>query len=197
MSLQIFVGPMYAGKTTRLIQTYMNEPDLNKVIIDYNIQSNKTDKHEKYVYHSCMQTHDGIVAPNVYKCKHLTSLNDKENYYMFSKDSLEYYYSMYANSRHVFINECQFFPDLKKFVLSLLRFNINVYLFGLDGDFKQQLMGQTIELLPYASKIEKMKGKCSKCENFAIISHRITKDKQIYLPDERAYIPLCLSCYNY
>jgi len=197
MSLEIYIGPMYAGKTTKLIQKYMNEPDLNKIIIDYNIHTNKTNNEENYVFHSCMQTHDGIVAPNVYKCKKLTGLNDKKNYQMFSNDTLEYYYSMYANSRHVFINECQFFPDLKNFVLSLLRFNINVYLFGLDGDFKQQLMGQTMNLLPYSSKIEKLKGKCSKCDNLSIISHRITNDKQIYLPDETAYIPLCLSCYKY
>ena len=197
MSLEIYIGPMYAGKTTKLIQKYMNEPELNKVIIDYNIQTQKNEQEENHVFHSCMQTHDGLIAPNVYKCKKLGSLSNIENYQMFSKDTLDYYYSMYANSCHVFINECQFFPDLKQFVLSLLRFNINVYLFGLDGDFKQQLMGQTMDLLPYASKIEKLRGKCNKCKNFSIISHRITNDKQIYLPDERAYIPLCLNCYNY
>ena len=32
MSLEIYIGPMYAGKTTKLIQKYMNEPELNKVI---------------------------------------------------------------------------------------------------------------------------------------------------------------------
>ena len=78
-----------------------------------------------------------------------------------------------------------------------MRFDIHVYLFGLDGDFRQELMGQTMELMPYASKVEKLRGKCSKCDNLAIISHRITKQKQVYLPDERAYIPLCLTCYNY
>lgn len=191
------MGPMYSGKTTSLIQQYHNQTNINKIIIDYNIQSISKTNNEYWVYNSNMETHDGIVAPSVYKCKHLDSLKDENNYQIYSKETLDYYYKCFAHAEHVYINECQFFPDLKKFVLELLKLNINVYLFGLDGDYKQKMMGQTFELIPFASKIKKLQGKCSKCNKNSVISHRITNDTQVYLPDETAYIPLCLSCYNY
>lgn len=188
---------MYSGKTTSLIQQYHNNTSLNKIIIDYNIQSSSKKNDEKYVFNTTMETHDGIIAPCVYRCKRLISLKDEKNYQIYSKETLNYYYQSFAHAEHVYINECQFFPDLKSFVLELLRLNVNVYLFGLDGDYKQNLMGQTFELIPFASKIKKLQGKCSECNKNSVISHRITNDKQVYLPDERAYVPLCLSCYNY
>lgn len=188
---------MYSGKTTSLIQKYYNQTNINKIIIDYNIQPISKTNNENSVYNSNMETHDGILAPSVYKCKHLESLKNKNNYQIYSKDTLDYYYQCFAHAEHVYINECQFFPDLKNFVLGLLRLNINVYLFGLDGDYKQKMMGQTFELIPFATKIKKLQGKCSKCHKTSVISHRITNDTQVYLPDETAYIPLCLTCYNY
>jgi thymidine kinase len=191
------MGPMYSGKTTSLIQQYHNQTNINKIIIDYNIQSISKTNNEYWVYNSNMETHDGIIAPSVYKCKHLDSLKDENNYQIYSKETLDYYYKCFAHAEHVYINECQFFPDLKNFVLELLKLNINVYLFGLDGDYKQKMMGQTFELIPFASKIKKLQGKCSKCNKNSVISHRITNDTQVYLPDETVYIPLCLSCYNY
>ena len=36
MSIEIYIGPMFAGKTTKLISMYNENKDSNKVVIDYN-----------------------------------------------------------------------------------------------------------------------------------------------------------------
>ena len=70
----------------------------------------------------------------------------------------------------------------------------NVYLYGLDADFKMELFGQTTMLIPYCSYIEKLTGICQICNNSSIVSHRISLDTQVFLPNAESYIPLCLKC---
>ena len=187
---------MYAGKTSKLISMYNQITDFNKVIIDYDIVEHAMGENKDYVMKGNLESHDKIIIPNVHRCKKLNSLYKKENYMLFSDDVLNYYYDIFQDSKYVFINECQFFDDLKQFVLDMLSYGKHVFLYGLDGDYKQNLMGQTMELIPYATTIEKITGKCSECKSKSIVSHRTIKNNNIYLPDANAYVPLCLNCYD-
>jgi thymidine kinase len=193
MSLDIFIGPMYAGKTSLLIEKYTENKNKTKIIIDYDI--NGTSNMD--VNMDIMSTHDNITLDNVYKTKELQNLYEINNYNCFSKDIHNEKYDNFINATHIYINECQFFPDLKRFVLGCLRLGVRVYLFGLDGDFKQEKFGQVLDLIPFCSSLTKLKGKCQYCDNDSIISHRITKDKEQYLTNANCYIPLCLSCSEY
>lgn len=192
MSIEITIGPMYSGKTTDLILKYQSMNTLNKIIIDYSLIEDE--RLVNNVSQFTMQSHGGLVVPNVFKCKILKSLYKKDNYQMFSEDVLNYYFNMFESSTDIFINECQFFPDLKQFVLDMVYLNKNIYLYGLDGDFKQDIIGQTFELIPFCSKLKKKVGSCEMCKKESIISHRTSKCKQVYLTDPKAYVPLCLSC---
>lgn len=190
MSLEMYIGPMYAGKTTRLIEMYQSQTNPNKIIIDYH-----DDNQENDVYHSTLHSHnDNLFVPNVYKCKKLSSLYDMNNYKIFSKDVQEYYKAMFENAKHIYINECQFFEDLDIFAKNMMAYNKNVYVYGLDADFLQKKFGKVFDIIPYASKVEKLCGKCANCYKPSIISHRIVSNNQQYLPDANAYIPLCLTC---
>lgn len=184
---------MYAGKTTRLIEMYNEQKSLNKIVIDFNIHENAIPCN---VINSHMVNHDNVTLNNVYKTKFLYSLKNKDNYCMFSEDVVEYYFEMFQNAKHIYINECQFFGDLKKFCLDMVSYGKTIYLFGLDSDFKQQKFGDVFDLIPFATTLEKIRGKCQHCDNESIISHRISKEESQYLPDENAYIPLCLNCYG-
>jgi thymidine kinase len=196
MSLHITIGPMYSGKTTRMLQKYANQLNINKIAIDYCIRPSTTDfnKNNDYVYHANLETHSGLVLPNVYKTKSLFSLKYKNAYNMFSKDVQEYYFNMFQDAEHIYINECQFFPDLKEFVIDMMKYNKNIYLYGLNGDFQQKMFGQTFELIPYATSVNVIQGKCSMCNNRSIISYRTTNRKEQYLTDASIYIPLCFTC---
>lgn len=192
MSLEIYIGPMYAGKTTRLINMYNIENE-NSIIIDYNIDETTN---ENIVEKSPLVNHDEIFVNGIYKTKKLNNLYNMDNYSLFSDDLVHEFYGSFILAQTIYINECQFFPDLKNFVLRCIKNKINVKLFGLDADFKQEIFGQTFELIPYCSRLEKLQGKCNKCKNNSVVSHRITENKSKYLPDCTQYIPLCLECYN-
>ena len=118
MSIEIVIGPMYSGKTTDLISKYQSNKSLDKIIIDYSLS--ETQHMNTSVVQSVMDSHGGLIAPNVYKCKSLNSLFHKDNYKMFSEDVLNYYYNMFNECKYIYINECQFFTDLKDFVLKML-----------------------------------------------------------------------------
>ena len=155
MSLTVVMGPMYAGKTSHLIQDYIGNTSLNKMIIDFDIRTRKPEQGSD-VYISSMQTHDGIVAPCVYKVVNLRDLYDNSNYIIFSKDTLEYHFAMFESCEHIYINEAQFFRRFETFVLHMLSYNKNLYIYGLDADYKQEKMGQMWDVIPFATNVKRL-----------------------------------------
>ena len=62
------------------------------------------------------------------------------------------------------INEGQFFENLYETVLNLVeKHNKQVYVCGLDGDFKRNKMGEILDLIPISDKVVKLKSRCSIC----------------------------------
>jgi thymidine kinase len=97
----------------------------------------------------------------------------------------------------IYINEAQFFPDLVDFVKKW-ELEYDLYLFGLDGDFQRKPFGAIVRVLPLCDTVEKLRGTCSLCTHPSLFSKRITSNRERYLLDESAYIPLCRNCYvNY
>jgi len=198
--LNIVVGPMCAGKTSKLLKDY-SEFSGKKVIIDYDIGD------KQMLYSSYVETHDGIKNP-CYKCKKLNDCLDIYKIYGNFQISHEFNVpytrqnapDMYnvqdniINAEAIFINEAQFFPDLYEFVVSNLEKNKQLYLYGLDGDFKREKMGQLLDLIPYCDNIIKLKSKCL-CGKDAIFTFRDSPETVQYLPNA-TYIPLCRACYN-
>lgn len=195
--LNIVLGPMCAGKTSNMLETY-NNFNGRKVIIDYEIGTNIK------CYEGVVITHDGIKAP-CYKAKYLKHTIDIYNQVGNFQISHEYFYEykrtdapeMYKIcdtinlSQAIFINEAQFFPDLFEFVMAHL--DKHIYLYGLDGDFQQNKMGQLLDLIPHCDSVIKLKAKCI-CGIHAIFTFRDSPEKEQYLPNAK-YIPLCRACY--
>lgn len=183
MSLELYIGPMYAGKTTKLIHMFQQNNSSQKVVIDFSFKPHKT------IQISDLKNHNNIKLSNVYTTQNLTSLSNESNYMNQDFD----YYSKFSTTKHIYINECQFFPDLKHNVVSWINKGIHVYLYGLDADYKMELFGQTTLLIPYCNHIEKIKGTCVICKHPSIVSYRTSNDTQVFLPNAE-YIPLCLKC---
>jgi len=61
--LHLYLGPMYAGKTTKLIHMYNSSKDLNKVIIDF--------EPVEYCYEGKVKNHNNIEM-NAIKTKNYT-----------------------------------------------------------------------------------------------------------------------------
>jgi len=159
--LRITVGPMYSGKTSLLMEEYKN-CDGKKVIIDYDI-------HNKDSY---IINHDSNVLPCI-NAVLLQKVNDINEY------------------DYIFINEAQFFKDLKKFVLQYPEKYI--YLYGLDGDYQRKPFGQLLELIPHCNSVIKLTAQC-KCGKPATCTTRVSSEKEQYVPNA-TYIATCCGCY--
>ena len=90
------------------------------------------------------------------------------------------------------INEAQFFPDLIPFIKSALKQNKKIYVYGLDGDYKQEPFGQMLELLPLADEYIKLYAIC-KCSKLAAFSKRMTTTTEQYAPHDE-YQASCRAC---
>ena len=177
-SLNIYIGPMYAGKTTKLIETY--EECLNN---DENV---------------VVLTHS---TENRYSVDKL-STHDQKKISCFKCDSIKSFISEHIDaikeSKFILIDEGQFFTDLMEILYLVNELNRNVFVFGLDGDFKRNKFGQISDLISHCDRIEKLHAVCGNCSKPAIFSDRIvtSSTEQVLVGSQDMYKPLCRECYN-
>ncbi len=195
--LSITLGPMCAGKTSSMLNTY-NACTGKKIIIDYDIDNSTK------CFWGTVHTHDNVKEDSIKSTKLFDTLDIYKvngNFQMASEYFHEYKYTdapeLYKMrdtvtfSDHIFINEAQFFPDLFEFVTQFS--NKNIYLYGLDGDFKREKIGRIIDLIPLCDSVVKLTSLCV-CGKNAIFTHRESLEKEQYVPNA-TYIPLCRACY--
>ena len=171
--LEIFIGPMFSGKTTKLYDLYNLSIQKRESIIAVNYI-------EDTRYHnSLLSTHDEKMIPCV-QCKNLSEIIG---------------FKQITDSETILINEAQFFEDLFEHVIYLVEeLHKKVFLCGLDGDFKRSKFGQVLDLIPFCDKVTKLNAKCG-CKNNAIFSHRLSQEEQQVVIGSSNYVPLCRNCY--
>ena len=189
--LELFIGSMYSGKTSKLLETYKQCKFCNipVTIINHTIDIR---------YHNTMvSTHDQVMAPCLQACE----LNDiwTDNGYKKSGEKKD----LWANcavrdSEVILINEGQFFPDLYDVVVDMLAHNKKIYICGLDGDFERKKFGQILDLIPLCDKVTKLTSLCSQCKNGTpgIFSMRLTNETAQTIVGSDNYIPVCRKCYK-
>jgi thymidine kinase len=180
--LELILGPMFSGKTTRILEIYNHYSFINKRVMVINYAEDKR-------YHETMlSTHDHKMIP----CTLAMELNG------MWRDRTHKNYSEIHRADVILINEGQFFADLKRIVLEMVeQENKTVYICGLDGDFQRGKFGELMDLVPYCDNIIKLKSLCSICKNGkrAIFSHRVTEETGQVIIGSHNYVPLCRSCY--
>ena len=153
-SLKIIMGPMFSGKTEMLIEEHNEE--LNKLPYD-----ESREKIAAYNYFKDTRYGDNIISSH--NGKQIPSINIQTLSEIFN-------YNKFEKKTHIFINEAQFFPDLKDTVIRLVEeHNKHVAICGLDSDFKREKFGQIWDLIPYADKVTKLYGKCNNCDNKSLL----------------------------
>lgn len=175
--LTLVCGPMYAGKTSHLIKTF-EKHKANAIVINY-CDDNRYSK-------TMLSNHDQLMIPCI-KLRNLAELEHMLEVVLF-KDTI----------KTIFIDEGQFYSDLVPQVLKFLEvWNKNVYVYGLDSDFRRQHFGSLLDLVPHADSIEKLKANCSKClaKNCAMYSHRLSSEENIVVIGNSNYESLCRKCY--
>ena len=189
--LELFIGPMFSGKTSKILDIYKQCKFCNipVTIINHTIDIR---------YHNTMvSTHDQIMAPCLQACE----LNDiwTDNRFKKSGEKKDLWaHNAVRDSDVILINEGQFFPDLYDIVVDMLRCNKKVYICGLDGDFERKKFGQILDLIPMCDKVTKLTSLCSQCKNGTpgIFSMRLTNETAQTVVGSENYIPVCRKCYT-
>ena len=182
--LNIVMGPMYSGKSTKLIETYKELLDpisdkANIVVVTHAIETRySVDKLSSHDRKEVECTKVSTIQSLVNACSNTLSNSIQE-------------------AEYILIDEAQFFSDLIKVIELVEKYYKKVYVYGLDGDFKRNKFGSILDLIPFCNSVEKLKGKCFQCEKNSHFSWRISKDKttQVIVGSANEYVALCRQCY--
>jgi thymidine kinase len=180
--LEIILGPMFSGKTSKLIDIYKQYHFCNiSTLVVNHADDNRYDQ-------SQLTTHDGTKID----CEKWNTLNEFMSHHRVQL--------MDDEPIVILINEGQFFSDLYSSVERLVNlYKAHVYVCGLDGDFKREKFGQLLDLIPLSDNVYKLSSLCVKCKDGtrSIFSHRITNETdQKMIGSSESYIPLCRKCYE-
>jgi len=187
--LEIFLGSMFSGKTSKLLELFKQYKFCNIPISVIN-HSADTRYHE-----TMLSSHDKIMIPCIHTNKLMELWEPDVN--NLDPEKMKNYINL-RNADVILINEAQFFEDLIPCVQSMLKENKTIYISGLDGDFERKKFGSIIDLIPLCDKVTKLSSLCNLCKNGSpgIFSLRLTKEKQQMLIGTDNYIPVCRACYD-
>lgn len=175
--LEIILGPMFSGKTSKLTEIYKQCMfcSIPVAVINYALDTRYHD--------TMMSTHDKHMIP----CIQSMSLAP-----MWETNA------QVRGADVILINEGQFFEDLYPAVESMLKAGKKIYISGLDGDFQRKKFGQILDLIPLCDKITKLTSLCSICKTGepGIFSMRLTSETQQTLIGSDNYAPVCRTCYK-
>ena len=183
-SITVICGPMFAGKTERLIEhvdRWRRIPNVVVCLVKHPRDTRSPDR--------MIRTHKGAT-----RTADLIA-GDMKTVAGFVQD---------YNVKVVAVDEAQFFPDLKKGAEDLAKLGVKVYVAGLDANFLNHPYDEAFEemakLLPRAEIIEKRLARCSFCPQNAAFCYKRDPDLGNGTTDliggADKYAPTCRKCYE-
>lgn len=177
---RLFLGPMFAGKTTKLLHTMhyyrryfkLTQLYLFRSLFDTRTQSNLLKSH-------------GFKTLNVKVFHKATDLNEL----ITKKTSLPV----------IFISEMQFLPlpELEELFRIAQKHDIQVFAEGLDLDYRAQPFPFQTSLQVFKPKITLLYARCTDCFAKATHSFRLSTNQTLFLLGGKdLYSALCATCYE-
>lgn len=177
MSLDILIGPMFAGKSSRILSIVSRYSALGTPVL---IVKHSNDL--RYGHTNAIVTHNGQTCP----CISVRDLDD------IPLDDIR---------RHqvIIVEEAQFFRNLVPFVEHVVEtYGKNLYLVGLDGDSNRRKFGELLDCIPLADRVERITAFCRRCANGTpglFSFRREDNPNQVLVGGANLYEPLCRDCY--
>ena len=168
MSLKIIMGNMFSGKTSELVRRLKRYEVIGKSILVIN--SSKDTRCLEHV----LRTHDNMKFDCI-KTNNLNELN-------------------YDKVDIIAIDEAQFFIGLKVFVKKALVDGKTIILTGLDGDYKQDKIGEILDCIPLADKVFKLSAMCMECMDGThgpFTKRIVNSDKVELVGGKEMYMAVC------
>lgn len=155
MSLTLIIGPMFSGKSKTLISHVREAKSEEKEV--YVISHASDIRYSK----NNIATHDNDLEP----CESRTDL-------ISAVDRL-----LDSRLHSIFIEEAQFFEDLYLFVKESIEHGKDVYVAGLQSDFRMKPFDNILSLIPLSDKIIHLTSECMHigCRNRASFSRCLNR----------------------
>lgn len=188
MSLQIYLGPMFAGKSTRAREkvTTLADIGLKSVYINHGDDKRNTEGSDKNI-----TTHHSGFSKTSRKVDTIST---------YSLKSLD------VTSWDVIgVDEFQFFEDeedVDTVSYWVEELNKTVFIAALDGDAQRKIFGHTLKLIPMADKVVKMRAYCDHCKDrgkkikSSFTAKLVPDGVQKDVGGKNKYITLCRKCYR-
>ncbi len=178
MSLELILGPMFAGKTSALQTIIRRHEALGLSCVAYKPQIDDRYGADEFIYN-----HDKVrVAAHPTQ----TLLQNRST-------------TDYKEARLVIVEEGQFFDDLLPFVIQAVEVdNKHVVVAGLDGDRYRKPFGDILKLVPLADRIHKLTSFCKVCADGtpALFTYgRPATENTIHVGGADVYMPVCRKHY--
>ncbi|GLC38047.1 hypothetical protein PLESTB_000442600 [Pleodorina starrii] len=177
--IHVIMGPMFAGKTTRLLQRVREFEAAGQrvVLVKSAVDTRYSADH--------VVTHTGDKLPCV-SLSRLGGLRERMGLAEYDRTDV------------VAVDEAQFIEDLAESVLSAAEVDgKTVIVAGLSGDFRRQRFGQLLELVPLADRVDKLEGRCSFCQQPSLFTLRIAAStQQALVGGAESYAPVCRQHYR-
>ena len=171
--IKLILGPMFSGKSTRLVETVRKYTYKNKKTVLVNFIDDK-----RYSENSQIVTHD-LNKYDSLSCKMLGEI-----------------YDVIKNDDVIGIDEGQFYSDVVNISEKLAYNGKIVIIAALSGNFKMEPFETVSKLISKADKIKLMKAYCFYCQKTAGFSLRtVCSDQEILIGAGEAYRPVCKKCY--
>ena len=171
--IELILGPMFSGKSTRLIELMRKYVYKAKKTIMVKFYAD-----QRYSQKSEVVTHDLIKYDSI-DCKILKD----------SFDTLKQY-------DVIGIDEGQFFADLVEVCEELALMGKIVLIAALNGDFRMEPFPVIQRIIAKADKIKLLKAYCFNCHKDAKFSLRIVQSNEtVLIGAGEAYKPACRECH--
>ena len=166
--LSVITGPMFSGKTTRLLNF------ANNVGTGYQLFKPHLD--DRYS-HTEVCSHVG---------KSLPATVIKDSFELIPRASVTF----------ILIDEGQFFDfSLPYRIEQLLKLDYQITVAGLDMDYKGRPFDPMGQILAMADKVEKLKSECYRCGCEAGRTFRLTEgEERVMVGGSETYAPICFKC---
>jgi thymidine kinase len=198
-SLTLYTGPMFSGKSSRLVQIINTRRAIgqNVLVINHALDTRFNDK-------DTIMTHDEV-EPKKSESDVRTTLNhDARNSIklLHLEDLFKDPLTIPAVNRAdvICIDELQFFDDALRYVPLLCNtLHKQVYAAGLIADYQQKAFGDVLNLIPHADTIIHCTALCTECNDGTVapFTQRLTSHgHQILVGAKNAYRSVCRKHYN-
>jgi thymidine kinase len=171
--IELIIGPMFSGKSTRLIEQMRKYVYKAKktIMVKYYADQRYSEKSE-------VVTHDLIKYDSI-NCKLLRNSFDKLKQYDV-----------------IGIDEGQFFADLVEVCEELALMGKTILIAALNGDFRMEPFPVIQRIISKSDKIKLLKAYCFNCHKDAKFSLRIVQSNEtVLIGAGEAYKPACRECH--